>query len=467
MSTKKMRIMVVGLIGLLLLATGGYLLADFIIGQKEQAAYEETASLVLFSFDSDTIDKVTIDSEEGHFLIEQGADTWLLTETDYPHDFILNTSYISTVCSYMSELTAEKKFDTKDQDLAAYGLDTPSILTCYAGSTAYTLEIGQPSATQEYFYVKKPDDDTIYGISFEYGALLSGDTSYLKSTYLLSFSETTVSEVTLERDGETAFDFILENGQWQMLAPLPEASINSAQVKSFLTSLVRFELDSFIMIADDSTDLSKFGLDNPRFTLNITQTDGTETTIHFADYSEQDGSVYLIYEDSRQIATLSTSIASFLHTEASELLNEDILPVTMDQVTAVDATADDIAFHMDIDYANAQYSFDGTDITALGDDAISLFKSLFDTMANLSFESLDIDADVNTETEPTVRFCYTLTDGSQTELSLIPIDDITYWAMIDGEYTGMIVRRRSVSGNIGVLTFHEKMMDYLAQHNAD
>ena len=62
-----------------------------------------------------------------------------------------------------------------------------------------------------------------------------------------------------------------------------------------------------------------------------------------------------------------------------------------------------------------------------------------------------------------MSFTYTLTDGTVRTLSLYPKDDVTYYAFVDDTYTGMTVRRRSLSGNAGALTFYEKLSDALAE----
>jgi len=465
MSSKKIRLITIGTVVLLVLALAGYFAADFFIGQKEKAEADEAASLQLFTFDANSINKVVFDTDEGFFQMEMVNSKWAITEKEYPHDFILNSGYISVVCSYMSHLTADKKFDTEGKDLDAYGLATPSVLTCYAGDTTYTLEVGQPSATQEYFYVKKPDDETVFGISFEKGSVLSGDTSMLKSPFLINALDIEIASIRLTTGKDVNFDLTRTDSVWEMKTPLPNCSLDYTQINSMLTALVRYELDSFITIADETVDLAQFGLDKPSHTLKVVTLDGTTTTIQFAPKKEADNFVYLIYEESGQIATLSASTANFLNTRATELIPEEVLFFRYDEVKAVDAVVDDITFHLEMDYLNGQYTFDELDIDALGEDACTQARYLIDSMTNLKFEEMDVEAVIPDEAEPTILFRYTLTDDSVSELSLIPIDESTYWAMIDGEYTGLIVRRRAVSGNTGVLTFYEKMMDFLARTN--
>jgi hypothetical protein len=114
-----------------------------------------------------------------------------------------------------------------------------------------------------------------------------------------------------------------------------------------------------------------------------------------------------------------------------------------------------------MDHENGVYTFDDIDISDM-EDVLSTSKSLFNTVSNLEYEELVLDAQPDIDGEPDAVFRYTLLDGTETELSLYSIDDTTYWAFVDGSFTHMTVRRRSLSSNSGVLNFYEKVTDALA-----
>lgn len=468
MSSKKMKQLVIAMAILLICAIGGYLIADAVIQKKEDAIAQEEASLHLFSFDPNAVDTVTFDAKQGFFRIEAADSSWAVTETDYPHDFVLNTAYINIVCSYMSELTALTKFDSSPEKLADYGLAEPVVLTCYAGNTAYTLHVGNATPTQEYFYVKLPDQETVFGVKFDQGSLFTGDMAYLKSPYMLHYSDVEIVGASLDRDGETVFDLSIgEDGFWQLDAPLQGAPINTAQVNSLMTALARLEVEGFLGMVADGVDPAKYGLNKPYATLTVQGIDGSELIIDFAPYDVNDGIVHLLYRNEQEVASMAQGNLGFLNTELMELLQTKILPMDYFSVSSLDVAVDDISFRMEMDAVSGKQIFEGIDMTTLGTDGPTTFRSLFDTVANLAFEELQPDADVDLTAEPAAVFHYTLADGTETELSLIETDDSLYYAIVDGEYTGMTVRRRSLSGSTGVLTFHERMMDLIADKQSN
>ncbi len=465
MSIKKMRWLVLILVGLLILSIGGYLIVDAVVKKKEAAEAAEAASLILFEFDSASICEVSVDGKEGKFVMKLGANgEWFITETDYSYQFSLNSSYLNTVCSYMGALTAEKKFNVDMNKLDTYGLADPIVLTCTdTAGKSYTLHVGNATATQEHFYVMVPGNDTVFGIAYETGALLTADTNYLKNSYMLSFYDVEIAELGMYRTGKEPLEMQLQDGKWMMESPLKDANISNAEVNTMLTSITRIELATYLERKTDNTDLSRYGLEDPMYTFIVKNTEGETITIHFSSLEFDDSYVYLLYEETGEIASLLKNSAGFLNMDVSEFLVSKIHAQNIASVSAVEATVDDITFTMEMDQANGQYTYNSIDVDALGEEAVTMFGYLFDTMSNVEYDSMDLEADPDLEQEPAIRFCYTLTDGTQTELALIAIDDTTYWAVVDGKYTGMIVRRRAISGNSGVLTYYEKMNDLMAE----
>ena len=251
-----------------------------------------------------------------------------------------------------------------------------------------------------------------------------------------------------------------------MSEPLTEAELNAANINSMLTSLTRLQIESFVKMTETPDDLYEYHLENPAYQLTVSTTDDKTTTIDFADFDKNDGSVYLVYEETGQIATMTAKSVSFLQTAPSELMSDKVFAVKYDDAAELAVQVDDLSFRMLMNHDEKQYALiqkDGTeiDISSKDDNIQGLFKSLFDTVANLKYESLDLNADTETDTEAPVSFSYTFTDGTKNNVSLIPIDDIYYWVFVDDKYTGKVVRRRALSSSTGVLTYYEKLMDAL------
>lgn len=464
MSSRKMLIAIVVMVLLLAVAAGGYFLVDRTKQQAEDAQQAELDALQLFDFNADNIDTVTFDMAEGSFRIEAQDNSWVLAETDYPYGLTLNSYYINSVASYMADLTALQKFDIEPDQLAAYGFDEPTIVNCYLGNTAYTLYIGDASVTEEYWYVMLPDDDTVYGIDYNEGAVLCGGIQYLRTRYILPFYEVNITALTLEKEQEVYIDMAIQDGQWHMDAPLKDANVDSAQVKSLLTTLTRIEADSFVTVAENKADLAEYALDQPDYTLTVICSDEVYT-LDFSVNPQDSSSMYVLQRESGEISSLSTSSAGFLQMQPEEFLEDKLLNVPFAEAESLEVQVDDIAFTMTMHADTGEYLFNDTLISLTDSNLSGLFRNLYDTVANLSYEALDLTAEIPEDAEEACKFRFVMTDGTETILTLIQTrdDENLYYAVLNGDYTGATVRRRALTGSTGVLNFYEKFTDALEE----
>ena len=466
MSSKKLRIAVIALAALLAASIGGYVLVDQMKRQEEQAAQEEQASLVLSSFDANSIDEVEITNADGYFRItadDSGA--WSVAETDYPHEFSLSAFYINTVVNYMSSLTATQKVDADPAQRAAYGLDHPTVIACHAGGECYTVQIGSGSVTNEFCYAAIPGNDTVYGIDYDRGEILRGGIGYLRDSYMLGISETQIQTFRLERFGETAYDLEMDSaGQWQLKAPVADAPINTVKVNTVLTDLVRVEYQSFVTVTEDKQELAKYGLDAPAYEMTV-GTEDEQIVLQFPDFDPTAETCYVYNPAAHSVATVSTSINGVLGGKWQGLLNEQVLRVPFADAKSLDVTVD--GRHFTLSMEDGTYKLDDIDISALDDNTRSNFEYLYASVAEIKFDSFDDTPDAPEHPEPTCSFVYTLKDGTTRTLDLVPIDDTTYWAYVDRRCIGQIVRRNALSGTTGVLNFLEKITDALADQGID
>ncbi|MCR4646918.1 MAG: DUF4340 domain-containing protein [Oscillospiraceae bacterium] len=460
MSSKKIIIAVAVLLVLLGGAIGGYIAVDRSKQKEEAAIMAESAAMRLFNYDPDTIGSVRFDNDEGHFLITAETGEWQITETDYPDEIRLNTYYVNAVVNYMSELTATQKFDVPAENLASYGLASPAVITLSDGAQEYVLNVGTASVTQDYWYVMKPGDSTVYAVDYSKGEILRGGTSYLKDRLMLESSDVKIDGFRLMKGNEAVADLVKKNNLWEMNAPLKDANVNSASVNQMLTSLTRIEYDGFAGVAKTADDLKKFGLDKPEYTLTVTCGDVKEELLFV---SKQPSGMYVLNKASGQVAEMNGTQASFLGLKPEEILIKKLVELSYENARSLTVQVDDVSFEMTMDTQAGTCALDGKDLSGMSDNVRLLHRNLYDTVANLAWDELDIKLDIPEDIEPAASFTFTDSEGKTTVLMLYPSgEENVYIAALNGQNTHMTVRRRSLTGNTGVLSFYEKLTDAVA-----
>ena len=460
MSSKKMLIVLGAMIALLGLAAGGYALVDHKKTQEESSAAEEINSLKLFNFDQNSVNAIEITNPDGHFSMNYAGGEWTLTDTDYPHQFPVNSYYLNSIATTMSELTALQKFTGKDA--ASYGLDNPVTITCNTSvGNSYTLLVGKPSATKEYYYVSVPGDDTVYGIKYDTGTALSGGISFLHDPYVLHVRDADINRFAMKHNDEVAYDLFTDDaGQWQLQAPLTDVRMNTVQVSTIITDLVRLQYESFVTITKDKQELAKYGLDKPAYFLTV-GTDTQTVTLEFPDYDTNDGVVYVYEPESGTVGTISSRETAYLQGSWHQLVDETVLRIPYADAKELDVTVDGKHFVLSIDHEKERTRLDDIDMTALDSESNKLFEYLYASVSEISHEEIKKEPELPENPVPACTFRYTLNDGTQRVLELVQIDDVTYWAYVDGRCIGQTVRRNALSGTSGVLTFLEKLTDAL------
>lgn len=432
--SKKLRCVLIVMLLLLAAAVTGYLLVDGSKRREEQKAAEEQDALHMFRFDVNNVDTVEIQNEEGTFTITRENGAWTLTDTSYAHEFLLSESYVNTVCSYMSSLTAQSR--VLPQEGVDYGFGNETAVTCTVGNEHCTVYIGGLSALGDSYYAKLPEDDHIYCLDTKCGEALRGGTALLKSPYMLNMYDVKINYIKLESGSDTVWECSKDESGWQMHVPLPYAAVDNAQMDSLLTVLTRTEVDEFLGYTEELSP-AEYGLDKIGHKLTV-KTDEQTVELDFAEYEENDGMVYFLDRNTGQITGIETAKAGFLQTKASELLSV-LLPVpVLGDMASLEVTSEQFNFTMEQkDGAQLLDSETVTDSTK--------YESLYTAATTVLVSDVDESgkADLPEDAEPVYTLHITKKDGTDTMITLLPTpEEGILYAFEDGNYTGMKTEQR-------------------------
>lgn len=430
---------------------------------KEQAGGAKS----LFSFDGNTISRVTLENEEGYFAFDWDSvnSTWKLVSAE---QFNFNTYAISTICNYFCALSSEKTvvFDCQNTDI--YGFDDPVTLKVYTSDRGednpYTLYVGDNTPTYDAYYAMTPDSNDVYTIGYTQGSIFCAAKDMLKNLYLFDTYSTLVNYFELVNGDVTTLILERDNDSlWQMQAPKAFPVYNSA-VTNLMDTLVRVQVDSFE--AENPSDLAQYGLDDPKYRLKVGGIINSETVnreIWFGDMisdAADETQMYGYFADSKQVFTITAADVSFLDDATIDYILPYCVDVSIDDLSKVEIDMGDVYdLHetLYLDYANEQYALGDLDIDAMKNDAIlTLYQDFFRAVSNLKFTDMDLEA--APEGDAAISILYTHLDGSETHVTFIPQAENNFYLMVNGEYTGLTVRLNRFTGSAGMVLSYEALL---------
>ncbi len=456
---KRITIALVIMLVLVAGAIGLYFLSEH---HKEKDAKEIQAQedkLVIFSFDEDESTNVSINNEDGEFNMEYSqADGWVMTNDV---NFEVNSYTAINICSAMSSLTAEKIIE--DSDTSKFGFDNSIDITVTSNNVDYTLHVGNATPTNENFYVMKEGSDDIYLIDYTTGLTLCATKDSLKTVYIANFNPTDITHFALwegeENDENIRFSMNKNSdGRWEMEKPYPDAIVHTVDINTFINDAIRDKIYNFVAEECPETDYEKYGFDDPQYVYEVSGPEKYVKVI-FGDMLNNDTEMYGLFTETGQVVTFSAYTVAALGYDTADVINNEVYNVPYTDVASVKIITDTVEAEVELDGENSVYKLNGKNVNISDQETNTFFFNFYNSFNSASFESLDKEAVPEGEAE--VKVEYSLNDGTKVTIEYIPVpgeDSNTYWAMKNGEYTDMVVRKKVIAN---ITTCYEVLNEHL------
>lgn len=456
---KKALITVIILICLAAASTTAFLIVKNKEDKKAAEVSDQTEDYTLFSFDADSVDRVTFDCPDGKYTAELSDGKWQLSGSD---EFILSNSYVQNVCTYMSDLTADKDYGEADEEnKSAFGLDDPTVITASDGSSEYTVYVGDPDPTGSYYYIMTGDKNKIYAIETLYGCVLKTSRLMMKDTYMLPYSDNEIEHIQLIKKGETVYDLTHndEDDTWYLAEEYPELTVDKTNITSMINIMTRIEVQEFL--DEDLEDYSKYGFDNPEAELLVTGSDGETVRLLFSYYGNDTSTYTHVLFESGQAAKFYTGDVDFIEYTPANFLVQEVCNVSVFNIEGFDLIYNGANDSFDVNMNEDSVSMNGISISDLGDKAVAAFTNLYNSLIYIELQEVDISA-VPEKSEPVLSVSYRLSDGTKKLFELYRKDDDSCYAFVDDSYTGAIVSMDELDGKNSVSEFYEKLTEIIS-----
>jgi len=410
----------------------------------------EDASVQLISVNYNLIEELTVENSYGRFDFRNGDDGWKMASGEMPTD----PDSIAVYALMASDISASDTVRTDVSDLSIYGLSNPIRVTVKTPLEQRTLLIGGLTPTEETFYVKTEDSDTVYALGpnkytkdpVQLGKLFASNVMsiVMSKDY---FPDEDFNYLLFERGGEVVVETDKrEDLQWYMTRPIAIATEGTG-LSVVLLSLRDAQSVSYIGKDVTPEQLEEFGLTSPRYTITYRTDSGKSRTVLLgADSSST--CVYALDRDTGVVVTLSKEKLDFLDKKTVELVSCIVYLQSINDHSRLTVSGDGDTKDLQITYDPVTKDavsniMNGAEITA--GDATAFYSKILSAL-----KPSDIDAEAQPSGEPAVTVRLERTDGTVVTFGYTARVNggdgkvYDYYLMRDGEYTGILIDAKAV-----------------------
>lgn len=457
---KKQLILILTLILLVGITAGVLLLvSNMETKQKEEKARTEQEK-ILISLNSNDINKINIETSDNTYSAYLNDDgKW---ELENKLDFEINTYFLNSLASQLSTLTAEDIIcPLSEANLADYGLSDPkNVITLYTNDTTNVINVGNVSATGDFYYVTIDGRDNVYGVSSDYADYICANKNSLKSIYILRNSDSEIDSVSLEAHGKLIYDLQMNSQNiWEMKEPVALADrVNTANVNNLLTTIRQMIVDKF---GDENVTEDKYkdyGFDDPDYIFTFTQKNGESTTLLAQDY-DVDGTsfVTLICKETGQIFYMQSNYTTFLQDAADTFVTKTVYSGPDSDVDKVNIEWKDRSnAEITLDEENSKYTLNGK---SLKDDTVEALNNFYNKLTALQYDDFILECPVDKNADSEITITYVKKDGTKDAFDFYKVDDENYAVFMNGEYQNFTVIKKNFTAREGIYDFYDRLLD--------
>ena len=378
-------------------------------------------NIPVLSLTKDDITSVTVEVGGEALTYIPGGENWSIQGYE---DYDVNEASLNYKAKTLLTLSASRKLEATD--LLEYGLDEPSKTAIYTlkDGSSLKLLVGDFTLDKGNIYVMlESDPSTVYMTPSIIYNCMESNISAFRNTELEKPESESISKITISGTEFTPMTIQISDKQngivtaYELITDtLDGIDVSNNSFDKLVNAFPDFTIDSFI--ADDVTDLSIYGLDQPKLHLIIDFYDAsaelkegiqptTTTTLDFIWGNElEDGKIAFMKTGESSVYAMDASFLTTFKEVATpfSLSSKFIELPNISDVKTIDIAYTDATYHIDVDEANANYALNNKSIEK--DAFKDLYRSVIGIYAEIELE------DKSEDTTPQVTITYTMQDGS-------------------------------------------------------
>jgi hypothetical protein len=285
------------------------------------------------------VTRVELKRPEGGFILaKQGAEWGFESPAGYRANGEKVDSWLKSI---LDDATVSRTIEGKPREMASYGLDKPAaelVLTKKGGETR-TLQVGKEfkapgeSAAAGIVYAREAKDERLFMLSTsQVGDVKGKKADDLRDKRLVVIpEESDVQRVVLRRAAGDMDVRRQGEDKWELTAPF-KAPADKFDVDGLVGQLKSAEADAFAENA--ATDLAKYGLDQPRLTVQVFDKKGERSVVFGKE--TKDGKVYAARQGQNEVMLVAKTTFESLDKKPTDLRERKLVTLESDKVTYVE-----------------------------------------------------------------------------------------------------------------------------------
>lgn len=435
---KQLRNIIISLCVVVVLVVG-VVVANIIINKQpddtsSSSSSDSSSTIPVLDIKSEDVTEINVKNSKGEFTIKQSNK---VCSIDGIEASLLNTDSCSQTIVKVAQLSASTEIEKNATDLAQYGLDNPvRTVVIKTASGSNTLYVGNDTPSKDGVYVMVNDSKDVYKVDSTLTTNLDNtELDFVKLNIYSIDSDKTDNVTKIELGGSARkTPLVLEHeagtsddsqSSGFLLTSPATYSIDAQTSSGILTDLSSLTAADVISVDVSDSSLEKYGLNDPDYTVKITNDGQIDQFLIGKAFKEDDQTyiplmlkgVHAIYkyadkDDAFYKYELKDLCTTLLFTEFIEKVDSiDINIGGKDHTFAITGTGDELAGTLD----GNKISEDNT-------------RRLYAKIIAIPFEGQSDSEPTTTDPTATIKVSYRDASQNDTTMEFYPMGDRkSYW----------------------------------------
>jgi hypothetical protein len=277
----------------------------------------------------------------GEIELAKEQDNWLLVR---PIKGRASNDAVVDILTKTNQTPIAKFVSDNNANPGTFGLDTPSNVVTLFGDDGKNVQIeigGLVPSNPDSVYAGLPQRKSVVEVSKAFANLFNITPNDLRDRKIARINPDLIDRVTIEKANEPKIVLGRDENRWRFLSPASSPA-NADNITRLIQKINDSEVSAFV--SDTATDLTKYGLDQPKLKLtfssysseNTAEANAGETVLATLAFgNSENGVTYARLEEEPYIFSITDQLLATLPTTEFSFRPLDVVDLRRDQLASL------------------------------------------------------------------------------------------------------------------------------------